>query len=76
MSILKTTLAAASLALVAATAANAQTYVPSQKRINAEARQAQAQANVRGAYQAQTNEWNVNSPAPFSREGNERFTWF
>lgn len=75
MSILKTTLAAASLALVAATAANAQTYVPAQKRAHIEARQAQAQAYVRGLYQNQANQWDVNSPAPFSREGSERFTW-
>lgn len=73
MSILKITLAAASLALVAATAANAQTYVPAQKRANIEARQ--AQAFVRGAYQAPTNQWDLNALAPFSREGSENFTW-
>jgi hypothetical protein len=73
MSILKTTLAAATLALVAATAANAQTYVPAQKRANIEARQ--AQAFVRGAYQAPTNQWDVNSPQPFSRDANDHFTW-
>ena len=77
MSILKTTLAAASLALVAATAANAQTYVPQSKRQAAiEASQARAQYFGRGYYQQHpTNQWELNTPQPFSRDAAENFTW-
>ena len=69
MSVLKTAFAAASLALVAVTAANAQTSAPAQK-----------QRALRGAQQfiqpnAHTNEWDVYSPQPFSRDANDRFTW-
>ena len=79
MSILKTALAAASLALVAVNAANAQTNTSAQKRgVSSEARQ--SQGVVRGGQQhiqsnAHTNEWDVYSPQPFSRDANDRFTW-
>lgn len=65
MSFIKTTIAAAALTLVAVSA-NAQTYAPAQK-----ARAALASVVIA----SETNAWDLNSPAPFSREGNERFTW-
>jgi hypothetical protein len=36
---------------------------------------AQAQYSPRSGVQAQTNQYDPNSPAPFSREAQERFTW-
>jgi hypothetical protein len=79
MSILKTALAAASLALVTVTAANAQTSAPSQKPRTQSQEQRQSQPYLRGPQQMQsiphTNEWDVYSPQPFSRDANDRFTW-
>jgi hypothetical protein len=76
MSALKITLAAASLALVAATTANAQTYVPASKRqVAIEASQTRAQYFGRGYYQHPANQWELNSPQPFSRDASENFTW-
>lgn len=63
MSILKTTLLAVSLAFVAASSANAATT-----------KAGQAFASV-STQSNPTNQWSVNSSAPYSREGNERFTW-
>ena len=78
MTFLKITLAAASLSLVVAGSAAAQTYMPAPQQSYASAPQQRrvAVAPMHAEFQVnQTDQWRYMSQTPFSRTQNEQFTW-